>query len=448
MHHPFMQCININQNQEALICLLTFKTLKYMRRIFLFLAIFIFGQTLFAQINLDSIWQKQVVERYTKMDNYKFSITTNSTIRGKFYGGVRIDTLRNVKDSSIFYIERQNGKISFMSFEDEDVMSYTQNNINTTVDYLMECITINPLDIFQGEYLNDKYFFWKIQYSRFLTDRGQGFKKIDGIYDDGKYFVFECIDSSTIVNDTIIKVENIKMFVNKETNLVEKITAKLQNSRKEDVMVLGALAREINIQYLEINSENSAYKTKFNTDNFKDFLVVKNKFYWENDVKAQEKINAKLANRVTDLPEKMLNTEIKNLQGNITTFNNLKGWILVDTWNSGCGYCAQLMKDNAKNHSQFEKRDVEIISINPIEQPNKYVTAFCEKQGLNLKELYFVKDENKQDEFKTMAKYFPTIYLISPDKKIIFQSFGYNKTKDILSKIDKAIFNYNKNKKQ
>ena len=417
-----------------------------LNRSFLVLALMLISFSVNCQISLDTIWQKQVVDNYKKMDNYKFSVSTNSTIRGNWYGDIQIDTIRNKKDSAFFYIERQNNKISFMGFENEDVMSYTQNNINTTINYFMECITINSLDNFQGQYFNDQYFFWKLQFCRFFTDKEKGFKKIDGIYDDGEYFVFECVDSSTIFNDTIVMMEYVKMYVNKDSYLVEKIITKLKNSKIEEIM-LGTLEREINIQYLEINSENSMYKTKFNPDKFKDFLVIKDKFYWEDDVKVVDKLNAKLANRITDLSETILKTEIKNYQGCVTTLKDLKGWILLDVWNSGCPPCIMIMKDNAKNHSQFEKRDISIISINTIEQPNKYVTEFCEKQEINLNDLYFVQDEENQKEFKPISKFFPTIYLISPDKKIVFQAIGYKKIKEILSKIDKAIFNYNKNKK-
>jgi len=38
-----------------------------MKKTFLFSTIFVFGQMIFAQINLDSIWQNFVVDNYAKL---------------------------------------------------------------------------------------------------------------------------------------------------------------------------------------------------------------------------------------------------------------------------------------------------------------------------------------------------------------------------------------------
>ena len=76
-----------------------------MRKAFLFSVIFIFGQVLFAQINLDTIWQNFVVDNYKKYDNYTAEIVTNSTIRGKHAKDRVIDTIYYTIDTTLIYHE-------------------------------------------------------------------------------------------------------------------------------------------------------------------------------------------------------------------------------------------------------------------------------------------------------------------------------------------------------
>ena len=69
--------------------------------------------------------------------------------------------------------------------------------------------------------------------------------------------------------------EDVKMYVNKDTYLLEKIITKRQNNTIAE-LELGAIEREIIINYLEFNQPNSIYKAQFNTDFYSDFLMVKN----------------------------------------------------------------------------------------------------------------------------------------------------------------------------
>jgi len=58
-----------------------------MKKVFLFSAMFIFGQTLFAQLSLDTIWQKYVIDNYYKFNNsWKRHKRRRSKNRGNGYG--------------------------------------------------------------------------------------------------------------------------------------------------------------------------------------------------------------------------------------------------------------------------------------------------------------------------------------------------------------------------
>jgi len=408
-----------------------------MRRIFLFSAIFIFGQTLFAQINLDSIWQKQVVERYKQMDNYTMQVVTNSSIRGKWIVDNFIDTTYNKTDSILLYMEWKNGKAVFRGIENNGSLSYTQNDTNITIENYRgdKYIAINPLSNQYGEYLDNVSFDFPAQFVRSIIDRGKNFKKIDGIYDDGNYFVFECVDSIININD-IQMYEDVKMYVNKDNYLLEKITTKRQNNTLAE-LGLGEIEREIIIKYLEINQENSLYKTLFNPKYFPDYIIIRNKFIWETD--ARQKRYEKFEKSKQTLNNKLLDCQIVDFENNTIKLNDIKGWLLFDTWNASCFPCFGMMKEVALNQREFEKRGVTIVALNTYEKPTDYLKAFCEKQKVNISELYFFKNKSDITIFQNQLKIFPSIFLISPDKKVVWQTWGKKSVKELLQEIDKFI---------
>ncbi|MDR3287775.1 MAG: redoxin domain-containing protein [Prevotellaceae bacterium] len=422
-----------------------------MKKTFLFLAMLIFVQILFAQISLDSIWQQQVIEKYKKMDNYTIQVTTNATIRGKYINPLvgNIDTIYQKKDLFLLHIERQNGKMIFSGIENNGDISYTQNDTNITAGNYrgIEYIAINPLSNNVGTYFNDVSFDFPAQFVRSIIDRGQNFKKIDGIYDCGDYFVFECVDTLISIND-IQMYENVKMFVNKNNYLLEKITTKRQNNTVAE-LGLGAIEREITINYLEINQKQSLYRALFNTKEFADYQVIKNEFPWSSALIKREKQNKKWENSSMTLSKSIMQSELVDLEGNTTSLDKIDGWILVDTWYQNCYPCFEMMKQNTQNHSEFEKMNIKIVALNTFDQPNNYLVEFCTKQGVTLDELYFLPFDADLQEFKKVFKIFPSLFLISPDKKVVWKSVGIKAIDEIiLSKIDKAINNYNKNKNQ
>ena len=242
-----------------------------MKKVFLFFAGFIFCQMLCAQINLDTIWQNFVVDNYTKYDNYTAEISTNSTIRGKHTKdrGV-IDTLYNTYDTTLIYIENK----KMTGVRSKNTISYTENDTNTTINFARKFIAINSLKDDWGEYFNDISIRWETHFYTSITGYPKFFKKIDTVSDIGDYFIFECVDSSMIIND-IQMYEEVKMYVNKATYLLERITTKRQNNTIAE-LDLGAIERDIVINYLEFNQSNSIYKSIFNTDFYSDFSVVKN----------------------------------------------------------------------------------------------------------------------------------------------------------------------------
>jgi hypothetical protein len=407
-----------------------------MRKLFLISVIFICGQTIFAQINLDTIWKNFVIDNYTKFDNYTAEIVTNSTIRGKYTKdrGV-IDTLYNTLDTTLIYIENK----KMAGVQCENSISYTKNDTNTTINLARKFIAINSLQDYWGKYFNEVSIRWETHFYTSIIGYRPFFKKIDKISDIGDYFVFECVDSSMNTND-IQMYEDVKMYVNKENYLLEKITTKRQNNTIAE-LGLDAIEREIVINYLEFNQLNSIYKSIFSTDFYSDFRIVKNDNPYINkttfDKKEQKK--AKFEESKVTLNKKLLDCEIVDFNNNSVKLNDIKGWILLDIWSKSCFPCFEMMKEIALNQQEFEKRGITIVSLNSYEQPSDYLKAFCEKMKIDISNLYFFFYLDDLKIFKKEIKIFSSIFFISPNKKVVWQTAGRKSVIELLDEIDKFI---------
>jgi len=406
-----------------------------MKKVFLFSTIFIFGQTLFAQMNLDAIWQNSVVDSYTKYDNYTAEIVTKSTIRGKDTKdrGV-VDTLYNRIDTTLIYIEPN----KMIGVRSKNNISYTENEVNTTINFQRKFIAINSLQEYWGDYFHLANIRRETHFYASVLGDSPYFKKIDKISDIGNYFVFECIDSSLNIND-IQMYEEVKMYVNKDNYLLERVTTKRQNNTIAE-LELGAIEREIVINYLEFNQPNSIYKSLFNTDAYSNFRTVKNGSPFvanKKAVKKQEREKAKFETSKVTLSKKMLDCEIVGFENNSVKLNDIKGWILFDIWYQSCIPCISMMKEVSLNQQEFKKRGITIVSLNSHEQPSDYLKAFCERLKINISDLYFFKNPDDATIIREQIKIFPSIFLISPDKKVVWQTAGKKSVADLLQEIDK-----------
>jgi len=407
-----------------------------MKKLLLLSLVFIFAQTLFAQINLDTLWKNSVLNNYKKQDNYTLEVVTNSTIRGKHIEdrGV-IDTLYNAYDTTLIYVESN----KFIGVRSKNSISYTENDTNTTIDFWSEFIAVNSLQNYWGNYFHHANIPMTAHFYTSIIIYRPYFRKIDRISDIGDYFVFACIDSSTIVED-IQMYEEVKMYVNKETYLLEKITTKRRNNTLAE-LELGAIEREIVINHLEFNQENSIYKSIFNPDYYPDFLIVKNDSPYDAISKKVEQEKAKFEKSKITLDKKMLNYEIAGFDDNTAKLNDIKGWILLDSWSRGCPPCFEMMKEVSLHKQEFEKRGVTIVSLNSYDQPSDYLKAFCERLKIDIADLYFFKNSEDMTIFRKQIKVFPTIFLISPDKKVVWQTAGKKSVAELVQELDKFIKN-------
>jgi hypothetical protein len=87
------------------------------------------------------------------------------------------------------------------------------------------------------------------------------------------------------------------------------------------------------------------------------------------------------------------------------------------------------------------KRNVTIVSLNSYEKAGDYLKTFCEKQKITISDLYFFKNSDDIKIFQKQIKIFPSIFLISPDKKVVWQTAGKKSVTELLQEIDKFIKN-------
>lgn len=233
--------------------------------------------------------------------------------------------------------------------------------------------------------------------------------------------------------------ENVKMYVRKENYLLEKITTKRQNNTIAE-LDLGAIEREIVIDYLECNQPNSMYKAIFNTHSYLDFFVVKNDNPYTAIGKKQfdkhEQQIAKFEKSKASLNQKIVDCELVSFENSTITLHSIEGWILFDVWNKSCFPCFEMMKEIALQKQEFEKRGITIVSLNSYEQPSDYIKAFCEKMEIDISDLYFFKNPEDLIIFQKQFKIFPSIFLISPDKKVVWQTTGRKSVIELLQEID------------
>ena len=113
--------------------------------------------------------------------------------------------------------------------------------------------------------------------------------------------------------------------------------------------------------------------------------------------------------------------------------------MLLDIWHQACFPCFEMMKEVAFNQQEFEKRSIKIVSLNSYEQPSDYLKVFCEKMKVDISDLYFFKNPDDITVFRKPIKVFPSIFLISPDKKVVWQTTGKKPVTELLHEIDNFI---------
>jgi len=83
-------------------------------------------------------------------------------------------------------------------------------------------------------------------------------------------------------------------------------------------------------------------------------------------------------------PAAVLNTEIKNIDGNVFKVADLKGKVLLlNLWATWCGPCREEMPQLVAMEDEFKAKDFKVIGLNIDNETPEKIQPFAEKMKLN-----------------------------------------------------------------
>lgn len=211
-------------------------------------------------------------------------------------------------------------------------------------------------------------------------------------------------------------------WVDKQSLLVDSVFA-YQLNKNLPVEII-----KYTVSNLNFDDCNSLYSALFNPkeNRYKDFELCD-----EENLPANMKSTLNTSANVD-----LLNFPIYNLNKDSICINNLGGWLLLDFWSFGCRPCAQQFKtfrqeNDSLGYTILEDNNISILSINPlsdnIQALNDYADKFKAKNYI-----YFSKGIS---QFIRIDAY-PTYYLISPSKEIIYNTHSLGDYSEILKVIE------------
>ena len=125
------------------------------------------------------------------------------------------------------------------------------------------------------------------------------------------------------------------------------------------------------------------------------------------------------------LTDDILEHPFVNVNGDTTTLGQQEGWVLIETWYDACRPCKQWMVDYEKEKSEngttsLEQAGIKVLCVNPYVSYIDHLRKTADKYGIR-RIVYAGKGLNEKFGFR----YYPSYYLVSPDKHIVFTSETY-----------------------
>lgn len=128
------------------------------------------------------------------------------------------------------------------------------------------------------------------------------------------------------------------------------------------------------------------------------------------------------------------NWQLSSLKGEKISLSDLKGeMVLMDFFFKACAPCIQAMPSLKALHEKYKDKGLHIIGIDPVDHKAIDMKPFLEKKGIT----YNVLLDNDYEVAKAyQVSYYPTVYLIDENGKIIFTQVGYKEeTEKLIEKI-------------
>ncbi len=116
---------------------------------------------------------------------------------------------------------------------------------------------------------------------------------------------------------------------------------------------------------------------------------------------------------------------LDNLQGKEISLKEHKGkWIWLNFWATWCGPCRMEMPELSKLYDDFAGKDFVVLGVATDGVNKRAVNSFVKKNGISFPILL---DSSQEVSGKYQASALPTIYVISPDWKLVGVFRGANK---------------------
>lgn len=365
-------------------------------------------------------WEKEIVNKYDK-ENISFKV------KGYYHDIGVYDSLR-------CYNNRLNPKYLVI---DENVryILFKEDSLKL-VDLMMDelCISLkSDSDDYYNIYKVQIYYGYIGFYNYLLDIKNKNFtpkfKSIKSETFEGvKYKVlsYDIKNQFTQDNSTgewIPNFSEVFLFVNNKTKLVERIeTRKIKNNEFDTIN------EDMTYYFSDYNYNNhDSYVDSLFDFNRKEYSYFK-KNYGDKRLISDERAEEK----DTIMNDKILNYPILSLSGDTATIKELDGWLLLDFWFIGCKPCmesfAHLSKEKQENGELvLEKENIKVLLINPLSSNSDMIRKTIDK--FNLTEyFYHSRDINKLLPISHM----PHLFLISPDKKIVYIAHGMADYTEIL----------------
>lgn len=203
------------------------------------------------------------------------------------------------------------------------------------------------------------------------------------------------------------------IYYNEKNKLADKIEYILEDTISNKIS-----ERKIKYEFYDFSFEDKSNEIKsiFDYNNAKYSLYTKH-----------DEINVPYSFRHTGAKDTVMTSELLNypivdINGDTTTINQQKGWVMLDFWFFGCTSCKDFheslrLEKEKKGYTFLSKNNIKLMSINPLttdkDKLMKEVKGFGMEQNT-----YYSKGINEYLYMEVM----PIYYLVSPDKKIIYHS--------------------------
>ena len=242
----------------------------------------------------------------------------------------------------------------------------------------------------------------------------------DTVWNGSPYWVFLAVEhrNGLMENDCFVpNDDSIFYFVNKSTNLVERV----------DILSHNKLREEYGYQYERYLFHNikTLDSIPFHGDEWDTSSTI-----YANTPKynIHQHIPASLAlvldpgmqYKVTD--QQLLSYPLLDVNGDTVTFGQMQGWLLIDFFQYGCPPCAKFHKtiqDESTDNGlcTLEKHGVRIVCIHPRTGLSEAFKQYVERFGLQGR-AYCARE---LAPLVGDLRFYPKYYLISPDKKIVLE---------------------------